>query len=64
MRSHGASASRRVRPASRAVDGGSASRWYLPVSNPLASGKYGSNPNPNRWHAGMMSRSASRSSSE
>ena len=46
--------------ARRLPAGGAVSRRYLPVSSPLASGKNGSSPRPNRSQAGMISTSASR----
>ena len=51
------------RPASR-PSVASSPRVYFPVSRPLASGKYGSIPIPSRSHAGRISSSISRSTSE
>src|SRR5262249_26078998 len=48
--------------ANREPGGSAAPRLYLPVSRPLASGKYGNIPNPSALAAGMSSRSTSRTS--
>ena len=62
MASQGASAWRLAQrsPASRVPGGGALSRRYFPVSSPLARGKYGRSPTPNRSHAGTRSASTPR----
>jgi tetratricopeptide (TPR) repeat protein len=49
-------------PSVRRAPLGIASRWYLPVSRPLASGKYGTSPRPQARIAGNSSFSGVRSS--
>ena len=62
IRSKSAAASRSGRPARRVPSGGGSPRRNLPVSRPLASGKYGTKPMPSSRQSGSISSSASRSS--
>src|ERR1039457_6000172 len=48
--------------AARVPAAGGWSRWYLPLSQPLASGDQGSSPRPSDWQAGTTSHSMPRAS--